>query len=360
MQLKNEPPIDPKPQQDNDVSKKKVSLLGVIVGGGCAAIVGGLVWHYFPHTKNVTSHVSKVETQNYTRTNEIHTKLKHEEKTEPSHVAVPPQPSPTTPAAIEPQKSLTMTVTPPSVKVTKLGDEERPSSIPENQAEPILKVKKNAVTNDKTNPNTHHYVNELSTGGYAYNALSPGPIVFAPAGSKIEISRDKYFKSIYSRGTATKFGEYRITNPPPGSIYWRIVGNSKINKIVIYEPQSIAMQIKIPKNLYLGDNITWSGNDNASYYTIDISDDPNFTNTLKTFSTTEKEMNTNIIGKGYWFMRISAMNMHKGTFDYSPIVPLLIEERMDVPSKNIPVADPRSKQVSQSPELKSIPKANSL
>jgi hypothetical protein len=154
---------------------------------------------------------------------------------------------------------------------------------------------------------------------YQYNAMQPGPVITAKPGVKIETSMDQDFKSIYSRHVADAKGEVLIPNPPPGDFYWRVEGDKSTNKIRIGEAPTTELTLAENQNpLAEGSLLQWKANANASYFKLEFSDNEKFTGPIKVFSTKYPSFNSKLLGKGNWFVRISALNIKRGTYESLP------------------------------------------
>jgi hypothetical protein len=157
-----------------------------------------------------------------------------------------------------------------------------------------------------------------------YSAMSSGPLISTKPNAGVIVSRDPYFNSTYLQGKTNKLGEFRISSPPPGAIYWKLEGTNKVNKININSPESTNVKFSVPAEMTVGRMLSWSGNSNVSYFKIEVASDLNFSSQLHIYTTKSTEMNTKIIGPGNWFIRIGAMNLKSGSFEFTPATPLTI------------------------------------
>ncbi len=175
---------------------------------------------------------------------------------------------------------------------------------------------------------------------YNYDILDGGPVLNIPLKRKVYVSRDPNFKKMYLNGTSDSSGKYRISIPPPGDIYWKDE-NDKIHKMTITPPESSAILADIPEQLKLKDSIKWNASGKISFYRIEIASDLEFLNRVKVFSTVKTSFSVQNIGRGRWYLKISALNLQSGTWDSTKIFPINIEETLVKPE---PAATPEPKK----------------
>jgi hypothetical protein len=161
---------------------------------------------------------------------------------------------------------------------------------------------------------------------YDYNIQGGGPVLQVAAQKKILVSRDPHFKVLYLAGRSNAQGNYRISTPPPGDIYWKEEGSQKISKIIVHPPFSRAVDAKVPAKLFLTDKLQWSFQDKVSFYRVEAAGDLKFTNRVKVFSTKKQSLSAEAFGEGQWFVKISALNLTTGSWDDSPIFSVVIED----------------------------------
>ncbi|MES2613909.1 MAG: hypothetical protein V4591_00675 [Bdellovibrionota bacterium] len=299
------PPI----QGSHDSSRKKIILYGLGAGILGAIVAGGLLWRSGFHlnlkvSEKPTYPIEANKAVPIAENPVVREQLREKPREEilPTPPQIPPQISP----HVEERHAVVEQV--PVVE----------ENFPQEEQEPRV------VQSVKTNTPLRELYYDETPAVYQYSAMDSGPIILVPAGAKIEISRDIRFKNKYLRGIASQSGEFRITNPPPGSIYWRIKGENEIHRITVESPQSTNITTDIPNKLNLDGSFSWKANENASFYKIEISNDASFSTVVKTFSTKENSMGAALIGAGMWFVRVSALNLSSGTFDYSQVLPLTI------------------------------------
>ncbi|RDB35932.1 MAG: hypothetical protein DCC88_07740 [Spirobacillus cienkowskii] len=162
------------------------------------------------------------------------------------------------------------------------------------------------------------------TTTYNYDIQDGGPVIEAPSQKKIVVSRDPNFKTIYLNGFADQTGKYRISIPPPGEIYWKEEGKFA-NKITINPPKETGIQANIPSKLNFKDVINWSATGKVSFFRVEVASDVDFLNKVKVFSTNKTSFPVQVIGQGNWFVRIAALNLHSGTWDFTKVFSLEIE-----------------------------------
>ncbi|APJ03431.1 hypothetical protein [Silvanigrella aquatica] len=168
---------------------------------------------------------------------------------------------------------------------------------------------------------------------YNYDIQDGGPIVQLPSQKKILVSRDPRFNKIYLNGNSSATGQYRISIPPPGDIYWKEAGKPA-HKITILPPTSSGLRADFPPQMKINDSLTWSATGKVSFYRIEVASDQEFLNRVKVYSTTKTTFPVGNIGLGKWFIRISSLNLQSGTWDSTKVYPINIE---DVP-KPVPTA----------------------
>ena len=293
----------------DDVVKKKIITYGVLTGVVGAAAIGSWVWYHGAHLPTKTDQIVK-------------------EAPQQMQLAPPPKME----QRVMPPPEMHPMAQPPPPKVAEEVDNLDEPVVNKSFAPPKPMQDENPTTSNKNL--VHDEVNPLV---YQYNAINSGPEIYAPAGATIEVSRRVNFRTIYVRGKTDKSGEFRITNPPPGMIYWRVKGLDDVHKISISAPESTNLELTIPATVNLGDSIAWKSNANASFYKIEISNDINFSGTVRTFSTKESSMNTALIGAGIWFVRLAALNLQSGSFDYSQITPMTVQGQTQDSQSTAPV-----------------------
>ncbi|WGL59459.1 hypothetical protein QEJ31_13090 [Pigmentibacter sp. JX0631] len=186
---------------------------------------------------------------------------------------------------------------------------------------------------------------------YNYDILDGGPLLNIPQKQKIYVSRDPNFKKIYLNGSADSSGKYRISIPPPGEIYWKDQ-NDNVHKMTIIPPESSALIADIPEQLKLKDTIKWNSNGKVSFYRIEIATDIEFLNRVKVFSTVKTSFPVQNIGKGRWYLKISALNLQSGTWDFTKIFPINIEDHLIIKEPVVIEQPKKEEQPAPMPEVK--------
>ena len=313
-----------------NMSKKKVILMGVGTGVVGACVVGYWLLHKdIPMAQKIKSieqmmtpaPKSPAITQNMPPPPPLVMP-----PPPPSHMEMPPPPPPS---------HMEMPAPPPKVQHHPV--------VPAVPAHVVQNKQKKSVAKEKAKDNFNFFDEEVnlskpqkmpppvvnrpqigSKKTYAYSAMTSGPVVTSRPHAHVIVSRDAHFKSVYVMGETDKDGEFRITNPPPGIIYWKVSGNNKVNKIIVAEPESTALKLNIPAELKIGDSFTWSGNKNVGYYKLEISTDPSFADNVRTYSMKTTTMNSFIVGTGNWFVRLGGLNIKSGAFDYTNVTPVSV------------------------------------
>lgn len=342
MQLKkpdeNSPASEYLPKQpsksshDQDIVRKKVSFLGVGAGIVVAALLGSWLWnHEEPHSlleKKLMEAENKLTGADKSADDTEKDKVTQENTFEENKPVV--ESAPVAESLPQPKEEVNKAITaaPQLSNPVETKQNVQPATNSLNHTKSINNEKNTADEEDDFTPPpllkqsakpTSKSVSELPPQMYQYNVLNAGPVISAAQGASIDVSRDAHFKSIYVRGKTDQFGEFRITNPPPGIIYWRVKGENAIHKIIISPPTSAKVDLKIPNTLNLEDTISWTANADASFYKLEVAADSSFVNSLKEFSTTETSIKASVMGVGTWFIRVASLNLKSGTFDYSPV-----------------------------------------
>lgn len=335
MQIKkNDPILKPNEVHENqenpvltkDVGRKKIILLGLGAGVLSAVTIAlGALYFYSPTLvlKNVHNIARFIEFIRTPKTTNPPLHLTNPPNEQVAHLSdkqvSPPSPLPEVSVSKQPpQKSVSSQ--PLGTEVSSAQDLD--DILPPTPSVPAPLLRKKTPLQPKMKADD---INILNPTTYQYDAFSPGPTLLLPQKTNIEVSRDAHFKSIYMQGRVIQSGEFLIPNPPPGFIYWRMKGSEKVYQIKVQAPQSTNLQIKIPSRLGINESISWSGNQNVSFYKIDIASDENFSSAIKTWSTKETSFLAQFIGPGQWYLRLAAMNMQSGSFEYSKVIPVVIE-----------------------------------
>lgn len=225
----------------------------------------------------------------------------------------------------------------PTAPKKELKEKPVPEKVPE-------RVEKSEIPPPFINPKNEVAIADVKEANgptvYNYDILDGGPILNIPLKRKVYVSRDPNFKKMYLNGTSDSSGKYRISIPPPGDIYWKDE-NDKIHKMTITPPESSAILADIPEHLKLKDSIKWNASGKVSFYRIEIASDLDFLNRVKVFSTVKTSFPVQNIGRGRWYLKISALNLQSGTWDSTKIFPINIEETLVKPE---PIANPEPKK----------------
>jgi hypothetical protein len=149
---------------------------------------------------------------------------------------------------------------------------------------------------------------------YTYNEIDGGPTVTVADGSRVEVSLTSDFSSLYVSGRA-KNGSFRIPSPPPGNVYWRIKGDTAVNQITINPPAPLSLSLNAPSALSQGTEVSWSGNGDAAYYRLELSNDI-------AFATQNKSLNLPSMPAGDYSVRLGGLSLASGRWEYTSAVQL--------------------------------------
>lgn len=154
---------------------------------------------------------------------------------------------------------------------------------------------------------------------YRYDVTEGGPVLHACPNVMIETSLDADFKNPYLNGHADEKGEFRVSNPPPGALYWRVDGDSTIHKLVILDAQPMRVKIQPTQNLKSGDRISWTADENASFYRVEVFAEASLVTRTKMFSTKKTSIDAKLVAPSPAFIRVGALNLKKGLMEFTDI-----------------------------------------
>lgn len=149
-----------------------------------------------------------------------------------------------------------------------------------------------------------------------YDESKGGPVVKVADGAVVEVARNTSFSEMYVSGRAVG-GEFRIPNPPPGSIYWREQGSAQVNEIKVNPPPSLGLSFSAPSSLTPGGSLSWESGRPAAYYRVEFATDAAFSNVASAVSTTTTQATINGLNPGTYFVRVGGLNTASGKFEYS-------------------------------------------
>lgn len=333
---------------DDDLSKKrKMILTGITAGVGVAgAAAAGLLFigPYSPFGENENEKQGTLPTNlkatSVTPAAPVNAPAPLKE--ESSKVQVP-QPVVIEHAKVIPAPAAKEQVKTPAPSIAVVA----PQKIAEQKPLPL--VEKTSIPPPPKAPSPVAAVGGKESSGpttYNYDILDGGPVLDVPSNRKIYVSRDPNFKKIYLNGTVDSSGKYRISIPPPGEIYWKDEAE-KVHKMIIYPPESSSILANIPEQLKLTDNIKWNANGKVSFYRVEIATDLEFLNKVKVFSTVKTSIPVQNIGRGRWYLKISALNLQSGTWESTKIFPINIEESTQEVKESkveVPSAEPQPQE----------------
>ena len=155
------------------------------------------------------------------------------------------------------------------------------------------------------------------SSSYDYNEEAGGPVVSAPAGSVIEVSRRASFSDRYVTGTVGQGGTFRIPNPPPGKVYWRSQGSGSANQITVNPPVGLGIQFQAPATLSEGGNLSWTATGPSAYFRVEFATDPSFATNAHVISTNQMAAPVTGVSAGSYFVRIGGLNRAAGKWEFS-------------------------------------------
>lgn len=156
-----------------------------------------------------------------------------------------------------------------------------------------------------------------SSGTYTYNEMGGGPIVTAPEGTTIEVSRAQDFSVMYMTGTVGSSGKLRIPNPPPGKVYWRVAGKSDATEITIEPAAKLNLEMKVGATLGASETVKWDAEGDAAFYRFEMAGDAAFNNISHAFSTSKSQVTLSGVNPGTYFVRVGGLNVASGRWEYT-------------------------------------------
>lgn len=98
----------------------------------------------------------------------------------------------------------------------------------------------------------------------------------------------------------------------------------------------------------MSDSINWSATGKVSFYRVEVASDAEFVNRVKVFSTNKTSIPLENIGQGKWFIRVSALNLQSGSWDYTKTMPITVEGLSTSPPQTAaPVQEEKAAQVAE-------------
>jgi hypothetical protein len=156
-----------------------------------------------------------------------------------------------------------------------------------------------------------------SSGTYTYNEMGGGPIVSAPAGTSIEVSRLQDFSVMYMTGTVGNSGKLRIPNPPPGKVYWRESGKSEMTEITIEPAPKLNLSMSLGASIGASDTVKWDADGEVAYYRLEMAGDASFSNISHSFSTSKSQVALSGVNPGTYFVRVGGLNVASGRWEFT-------------------------------------------
>jgi len=156
-----------------------------------------------------------------------------------------------------------------------------------------------------------------SSGNYTYNEMGGGPIVSAPEGTTIEVSRAQDFSVMYMTGRVGSSGKLRIPNPPPGKVYWRVAGRSDATEITIEPAAKLNLAVKLGATLGASETVKWDAEGEAAFYRLEMAGDAAFNNISHAFSTSKSQVTLSGVNPGTYFVRLGGFNVASGRWEYT-------------------------------------------
>ena len=308
--------------------KRKMILTGITAGVGVAGATAAGLLFFGPYSP---FGVKSPEKQDKIASDKSVSTTNSEDKSN----VLPPPPTP----IAEPSK--TVVASAPSAHSTPKQEEVKKATHPEIAisqpipASPLIKPEtpkshEKPVEEKKVAVIPPPFVSNKEASGpetYNYDIQDGGPILNVPVKKKIIVSRDPNFQKIYLNGNSNVTGQYRISIPPPGEVYWKEDGK-EAHKIKINPPESTGIRADIPAKLKLKDTLSWTITGKVSFYRVEVASDMDFLNRVKVFSTVKNSFPVESIGQGKWFIKISALNLQSGSWDSTKTFPVNIEEQI--------------------------------
>ncbi|MBM3382835.1 MAG: hypothetical protein FJY29_10380 [Betaproteobacteria bacterium] len=152
---------------------------------------------------------------------------------------------------------------------------------------------------------------------YAYNEKGGGPLVSAPAGTAIEVSRMQDFSVMYMTGTTNAAGQLRIPNPPAGKVYWRVSGKTESNEIAISPAPKLNIGMQVGASIAATDTLQWSADGEAAHYRLEFAGEQNFGSITFSFSTNKKQVALSGVTPGNYFVRVGGLNVASGRWEFT-------------------------------------------
>lgn len=156
-----------------------------------------------------------------------------------------------------------------------------------------------------------------ASGSYTYTERGGGPLVSAPAGTAIEVSRSNDFAVMYMTGTTNAAGQMRIPNPPAGKVYWRVAGKPEVNEITIAPPAKINIGMQVGASIGATDTLQWTANGEVAHYRLEFAGEPTFGSITYSFSTNKTQVALSGVTPGNYFVRVGGLNVASGRWEFT-------------------------------------------
>ena len=171
-----------------------------------------------------------------------------------------------------------------------------------------------------------HSISYASKRIHRYNTIVGGPVLKSKSGDVIVVSRSPNFKNLFVKGRVGESGQFKIPLPPPGKIYWKKQGSTRIHVIKIMPPESSHIKILNQEQIPLNTAIRWKHSPYATYYKLAISKTQDFQNGMtKHYSTRDNNVPANRVGTGEYYVKVHAFNKNKGSWEESPAQKITIK-----------------------------------
>jgi len=155
-----------------------------------------------------------------------------------------------------------------------------------------------------------------ASGTHKYDERSGGPVIRVKAGEVVEVSRNASFTSLWMTGSSPS-GELQIPNPPAGTLFWRVQGETEIQSLEILPPDPLNIQLTTASSLSNGGQISWSSDDGAAFYRVEFASDAQFSDIVTTLSSQGKSVTLQDIPSGSFHVRVKGFSQKSGRWEAS-------------------------------------------
>jgi hypothetical protein len=160
---------------------------------------------------------------------------------------------------------------------------------------------------------------------YDYNEEMGGPMVQAAAGSTIEVARRADFADAYVIGSVGAAGSFRIPNPPPGKVYWRVQGSQSASEITVNPPPGLGVDFTAPASLSEGTQLSWSASGPVAFFRVEFGTDQAFSSVAHVISTSQTSVGVTGVSAGSYFVRLGGLNRASGKWEYSAATSITVQ-----------------------------------